>query len=394
MSNKFGEVNFSVPPSERHGLTSKTEIASNMEIRLPEFPRLLSETIEEIHILHRRFFTETTNQSAGIVGNHAFNDLDSFIDCLLSGDGRAAARASRSLFEHLVNYCEVMSSTNAAERYLEHAAVTADLLGNLTHGLRYLRGTQHKQERTRLNKLKRDALPRLKNSLSLFGSRFRRDWSSRNLHDRAAAHGYGSHYDTYRLLSQVTHGSSGGVLGSHAAIAGKTVHRTGFSLELAVLSYLEGFTFFREFAKEVNARQSIDTSRLVRWLDILLAYWPKYRHALMEIDTLIWPVAPPPSPVAIMALYPNGRIRWFFWEPALRRMKPAHPPEEHEWQEERFREYARSGEIKIPPNMNGRPITSAVHGVQVAPKEGAAWFPEDGFFAPGLKPSVPWLSSA
>ncbi|MEU5753506.1 DUF5677 domain-containing protein [Streptomyces sp. NPDC047829] len=393
MSDKYGGVDFSVPPSKRHGVAVKGEIVDNMNRRMPEFPALLIDALEELHIVTRRFFSETTNQSAIIVGNHAFNDLDNFIDCILSADGRSAARASRSLFEHLVNYCEVMSSPKAAERYLEHAVVTADLLGNLTHGLHYLRGTPHKRERSRLAKLRRESLRPLKAALSKFGPHFRRDWSSRNLHDRAVAHGHDSHYDTYRLLSQVTHGSCGGVLGSHAAIAGQAVHRTGPSLELAVLAYLEGFTFFREFAREIDQRQHIETRKLVESLEALLRYWPRYRQVLTEIDALIWPESPPPGPVAIMALYAGDRIRWFFWEPGLNRMKLAYPPKGHEWLEERFRQHAHAGNIEIPPDMKGRPITSSVSGVQVTPQEGAQWFAASGILALGAQPAAPWLIS-
>ncbi|MFE1236701.1 DUF5677 domain-containing protein [Streptomyces tendae] len=392
MGNEFGAIDFSVPPSQRYGVMHKHEIRTNMESRLPELPHILSKTLEEAHVVIRQFFTLTTNKSAAIVGNHAFNDLDSFIDCILSGDGRSAARAARSLYEHLINYCEVTSSPAAAERYLEHAAVTADLLGNLTHGLHYLRGMAHKRERTRLAKLRRDGSSRLKVALAKFGPRFRRDWSSLNLYDRAASHGYSDHYDTYRLLSQVTHGSCGGVLGSHAAIAGRSVHRTGLSLELAVLSYLEGFTFFRAFAKEIGTRQAIDTRSLVERTDLLIHYWPRYRTALMEVDSLIWPESPPPSPVAVLALYPNERIRWFFWEPALGRLKPAHTPEDGEWMEKGFRKIVRRGEIFIPPNMEGRPITTDVPGVQVTPKEGSPWFEASAIFPPGSKPSATWFN--
>ncbi|MFC8698617.1 DUF5677 domain-containing protein [Streptomyces parvus] len=394
MSDKYGEVDFSVPPSQRFGVGMKGEIAANMRRRMPDFPALLIDALEELHIITRRFFTETTNEAACIVGNHALNDLDSFIDCLLSGDGRSAARVSRSLYEHLINYCEVMSSPLAAERYMAHKLVTVDLLGDLTHGLRYLRGNSHKQERTRLEKLKRNSLRPLREALSKFGKQFRRDWSSRNLYDRAVAHGYEKHYETYRLLSQVTHGSCGGVLGSHAEIAGQTVHRTGPSLELAALSYLEGFTFFRDFTKEIGLRQNMETRRLVESLERLLEYWPTYRATLADIDKYIWPEGPPPAPIAIMAVYPGERVRWFFWEPGLNRMKIAYPPASQEWMEEGFIRYIKDGHVAVPPNMEGRPITSAVSGVQVTPQDGAQWFSATGILPPSMQePAVSWLPS-
>ncbi len=382
MGDKFGEVDFKVPPSEHQGLAFKDEISANLKYRLPDFSTLIWAVEEELHIVTRRFFTETTNKSAVIIGNHAFNDYIGLVDSLLIGDGRSAARVSRSLFEHLVNYCEVMTSATAAERYLEHKAVTADLLANLTRGLHYLKGVAQKRERNRLAKLKRDALLPLKRVLTKFGPAYRRDWSSRNLYDRAKDHGYESHYDTYRLLSQVTHGSYGGVLGSHAEISGASVHRIGPSLDLAILSYLEGLTFFRSFASEVGSRQSVDTGKLTEAIDALLSYWPTYRQGLLDVDKYVWPASPPPSPIAVMALYPSGRIRWFFFEPALSKMKLADPPPNCEWMEERFREYVEAGNVALPANMDGRPITSAVSGVQVTPKADAQWVTAAAFLLP------------
>jgi hypothetical protein len=394
LNDKFGAVDFSRPPSERHGVVLRDEIAANMEVMLPELPSLLADAIEDLYIVTRVFFTGVTNRAAAVVGNHAFNDFDGLLDALLVGDGRSAARVSRSLYEHLVNYCEVTSSPEAAERYLEHIAVTAELLGNLNRGLRYLKGAEYRDERRRLEKLKRDSLPRLRRAIATFGAKFRRDWSSRNLYDRAVAHGYGGHYDTYKLLSQVTHGSCGGVLGSYSEIVGQTVHRTGYSFDLAILSYLEGLTFFREFVKEICLRHPIEARKLVESVDRLVEYWPKYRRALIAIDAHVWPTSPPPMPIAVMALYSNGRIRWFFWEPILNKMKAADSPPGCEKMEERFRKYVEDGNVEIPPNLGGRPITSAVSGVQVSPKEGAAWFAADAILAPGVKPSVSWLKSA
>lgn len=391
LSNRFGAVDFNVPPSERHGVASEGEIAANIEMRAPGFIVHLRSISEELHVTSRRFFTETTNQAAVIVGNHSFNDYDSFSGSLISGDGRSAARTARSLFEHLVNYCEVSSSRVAAERYLAHSAVTADLLGNLTHGLNRLSGKKQKQERNRLAKLRRDSTPLLRSAMSRFGTGFRRDWSARNLYDRAKAHGYENHYDTYRLLSQVTHGSRGGILGSHSTISGRTVHRIGPSLDLAILSYLEGFTFFRQLSFEMGAHQNFDTHELVAALDSALGYWPTYREALLAVDRQIWPSMPPPGPVAIMALYPNGRVRWLLWEPTLHRIKPANPPTDNEFMEKRFRVAVQSGDVSIPEEMHGRPVTSAVHGVQVSPKSNTQWASASGIFLPTQEPTASWV---
>ncbi|MFF9117256.1 DUF5677 domain-containing protein [Streptomyces massasporeus] len=390
--DKYREVNFNVLPSERFGIYSRKEVSTVIRMALADFPELLSATLEELHVITRVFFTETANKAAAIVGNHAFNDFDGLVDALLSGDGRGAARISRSLYEHLVNYCEVMSSTIAAERYMAHSAVTAELLGNLTHGLPHLKGVEQKRERSRLAKLKRDCMSDLKSAILKFGTAFRRDWSSSNLYDRASKHGYGDKYDIYRLLSHVTHGSCGGVMGNYSAIAGLNVHRTGPSLGLAALSYLEGLTFFRDFIKEIGARQGVETRQLLASLNSLIAYWPTYRLALRVIDRRLWPSSPPPSPTPIMALYPNGRIRWFYWEPTLNMMKAANPPPGSDWIEKSFREHVRGGHVDIPSNMDGRPVSSAVENTQVFPKEGAEWFTATAIFPPGPKPEISWFN--
>ncbi|WP_331759012.1 DUF5677 domain-containing protein [Streptomyces anulatus] len=341
----------------------------------------------------RRFFTETTNKAAAIVGNHAFNDFDGLIDSLITGDGRNAARASRSLFEHLINYCEVASSEVAAERYIAHRAVTAESLSKLNRGLTRLKGKEYRKERQRLSKLGRESENDLRSAIAKFGKSFRRDWASRNLRDRAVAHGYGDDYEVYRLLSQVTHGSGGGVLGSYIRISGSAIHRTGGpSLELAIISYLEGITFFRNFAREIETRQSIPTSGLVKALNDAIDYWPDYRKMLQALDKETWPSEPPPSPAPVMALYPGGGIRWFLWEPALMLLKLAQRPAEADWIEEQFKKKIASGELTFP-DLGGRPITSAVHDLHVSPLAEAEWFPADAIFIPQQPPSkVAWFN--
>ncbi|MFF4706041.1 DUF5677 domain-containing protein [Streptomyces sp. NPDC001288] len=343
--------------------------------------------LESLDVVTRRFFTEANSESGAIIGNHALNDFDSLIDFLLDGDGRNAARVTRSLYEHLINYCEVTADSVSSERYLAHRAVTANLLGGMVRGTPLLGGPELKKEQNRLKKLSRDSARDLANVLARFGKRFRADWSEKSLRDRAAAHGYERHYDVYRVLSQVTHGSCGGVLGTYADVKGKPVHRVGPSLGLAIVAYLEGISFFRDFVREIDKREGHDTGELVACLNRLIAYWPKYRKALTAIDRMIWPNVPPPPPVAIMAIYGSGRVRWFYWEPALKLMKPAVPPDDAEWIEERLKEKIKSEGIKLE-GPDGKPFTTAVTGVNVTPKPESDWFKADAILVGEARPKT------
>jgi hypothetical protein len=388
--NKYQEVDFSVPPSERSGIVLKAEIRDIISYALPDLKPLIADMLEALHVVGRRFFTEANSEAGVIIGNHALNDFDSLIDFLLSGDGRNAARTARSLYEHLINYCEVMGSPASSERYLKHRAVTADLLGGMIRGVPLLRGPELKRERNRLKKLRRDSARDLADGLSRFGRKFRADWSEKSLRDRAATHGYERHYDVYRLLSQVTHGSCGGVLGTYMDVKGKPVHRVGPSLDLAALAYLEGISFFRDFVREIEKREGDDTSDLVTSLNRLIGYWPWYRKAIAAIDRMIWPENPPPSPTAIMAIYGSGRVRWFYWEPVLQMMKPAIPPDGAEWMEEQLKEKIRRDGIQLE-GPDGKPFTSAVAGVSVTPKPDSDWFKADAILVGKVQPKVVWL---
>ncbi|MFD4940206.1 DUF5677 domain-containing protein [Streptomyces virginiae] len=349
--------------------------------------------LDELNVVIRVFFTKEENKAALIIGNHAWNDFQSLLDRLFEGEGRDAARASRSLYEHLVNYCEVMSDTESTERYLAHRAVTAELLGNLTRGVPLLKGGEHKKERTRLARMKRDGAAHLRTVLARYGPQFKRDWSRRNLRDRASTHGYGSGYDVYRLLSQVTHGSAGGVLGTYADVTGRTVHRTGPSLDLAVLAYLEGISFFRDFVREVEKRSSINCSELVAALNRIVSCWPVYRYSLQSLDRTLWPKSPPQGPVALLAMYPTGKMRWYYWDPVMKMVKLAIPPEESEWIEEKTLAHIRSEGVHPGMVEDGKPYTAAIHHVQAVPKPGADWVKASAIFSgtPVVLPS--WIKA-
>ncbi|MFE7411481.1 DUF5677 domain-containing protein [Streptomyces laurentii] len=390
----YQQIDFSIPPSKRYGMATKEEVRAAIRFALPELFDLLDDTMQEITLLQRAFFTGIENQAASIIGNHALNDFDSLIDSIVSGNGRDGARASRSLYEHLVNYCEVTASTIANERYIAHRSITAITLSDLPHGLPLLKGAELRKEKNRRKKLKRENLAQAAQAVRDFGRRFNADWAERNLRERARAHGYEQHYDVYKLLSQVTHGSCGGTLGTHADVEGRTVHRIGPSLDLAIFSYLEGLTFFRAFAHEVGKSGAVNTSPLVESINKLIEGWPAYRAALQAIDKAIWPSSPPPPPIAIMALYPNGRIRWFYFEPVLNIMRRALKPAGSEKLEEDFRTHATESNLKYLDNQGGKPMTCSVAGVILTPAPGSKWFKANSVLMSRETPMADWLDGA
>ncbi|MGR6998718.1 hypothetical protein ACU686_12365 [Yinghuangia aomiensis] len=103
------------------------------------------------------------------------------------------------------------------------------------------------------------------------------------------------------------------------------MHRTGISLELAVLAYLEGTSFFRSFVTEASARHDRDGNALDAALAGMLAAWPTYRAVMQRIDDLIWPTTPPAGPMAVMGIFPNGRVRWYHHEPMYGKITLAQP---------------------------------------------------------------------
>ncbi|MFB9594038.1 DUF5677 domain-containing protein [Streptomyces racemochromogenes] len=380
MDGMFQETDLSLSPSER-GFALRHEIRETLRQQLELLQPVMSHMLNELNIVIRTFFTEEENRAALIIGNHAFNDFQSLLDRLFEGEGRDASRATRSLYEHLVNYCEVKSNQESADRYLAHWAVTAELLGNLTRGIHLLKGAEHKKERTRLSRMRRDGAADLKAAIAKYSSRFKKDWSKRNLHDRAESHGYVTGYDVYRMLSQVTHGSAGGVLGTYADVTGRTVHRTGPSFDLAILAYLEGISFFRDFVREVEKRSSVNCSELVAALNKVISCWPLYRQSLQSLDRTLWPKTPPPGPVALLAMYPSGKMRWFYWDPIMKMMKLALPPDGADWMESQALEYLRSDNVHEGLVEKGKPYTVQINSVVVAPKPGTDWVKASAIFS-------------
>lgn len=374
----FNRVDFSVPPSQRAGFSMRGEVAANLKIVLDPLDPLLEETTRTLLHTSRAYWAGVQDGARASIFNHAINDFASLIDRLLEGDGRNAARISRSLYEHLVNYCWVSAHEEAKERYVSHDAVTLDLIAKMRRGAMLLSRVQRKRELHRLKKIENGNRAKLRAVIAKYGSSFARDWSAVSLRERAEYCGFGSSYDMYRLLSQVTHGSLGGTLGTRRESHGLPVHRMGPSLELAVLSYPEGLSFFRDLCRRIQILDALPTTELVDAINRLIEAWPTYKNACEAVDRYLWPDSPPSQPMAILALYPQGGTRWFLWEPEFSVITPTLPPHEAAKLVRQAREHLNSVHPEgFPEAQDGKPITVSMYGVSLPTKSNCKWYPAE-----------------
>ncbi|MEU9236848.1 DUF5677 domain-containing protein [Streptomyces subrutilus] len=335
-----------------------------------------------LHTFSRSYWATVENRACSTIYNHAVNDFTLLLALLWGGDGRNAVRAARSLYEHLVNYCFVSSDSGAAARYMGHEAVTHQIIAKSRKWLNMLSGAERRREEYRLAKLNRDSTKPYQAMLDTHGSKFIGDWARLDLYSRARLFGLEGDYDTYRLFSQVTHGSTGGVLGTVRSAEGQVVHRMGPSLELAIMAFPEGVSYFMELAERVDSLNGVPSVELVAALRALRNKWPEYRKACKDIDGYLWPEGPPASAMAIIGIFPGGRVRWYLHEPALKLIVAAIPPEDSEFYESKVKEeLAASITRGLKWDEEGRPFTAAIP-VPVAVRPGSTWLPDNGILMP------------
>jgi len=384
----FSRVDLSVPPSRRFGISVGKEVEEALHNQLSPLVGVVDSVTQELHFFATRLYRNSpAGESCATIFNHALNDFIILLNALWDGDGRSSARTSRSLYEHLVNYCYVAGDAQAAERYGDHKVVTHQILSRMLKRLPLLGGTQRKREAHRRKKLGSSSAQKHRSALSRYGNSFNRDWAQVDLYSRAKLHGLESDYDTYRLFSQVTHGSAGGTLGTLQTENSPVIHRTGPSLELAALAFPEGISFFRDLCMRIHAIHGVDADNVVRCLNELISGWGVYKRACEWLDKNLWPELPPLPGATILAIYPGGGTRWLHWEPGLGLIAVGVPPANAADVEKKIKE--QMGFVPDGTHIGddeGRPITAAVHGtvVQVAP--GAKWMPAEAILQPGRGP--------
>ena len=249
----------------------------------------------------------------GMIVNNAANDLLLLIGQVQSGDGRSAARSARAMFEHLVNLCEVAGNPVKGDRFEAHRHVTAVRIAERGVGVDRLSGGQRRRARSRMDRLRRSHTGPLAAALTKYGKSFKNQWGAQSLFESARAAGLDGAYESYRILSAVTHGSSGGLMGVRRETSAGVCHRLGPDLLLTPFAFHEGLTWWRELAVRLP-RVCDETGSplpLARNIEQALSWYPTLHAACEHLDNQMWPVQPAANmAIAVLAVYPNGRHAW------------------------------------------------------------------------------------
>lgn len=329
---------------------------------LRAYPALVIDAVTQWH--------ETLGGAEGMIVNHATNDVLILLHAVGDGDGRTAARTARAMFEHLVHYKEVSSSEEKAAQYEDHQHVTADQLARARIGLRRLRGKVRKQEGQRLAALGRRAERPLRQALERYGASFKRGWTAgTSVHSLAERHDLMPGYESYRILSGVMHGSAGALSGTRREKGAQVTHRLGMDLQLAPLAFHEGVEWWRALLDDLP-----ETAAHPDWglglregTDLLLTGYAEVHSACRRLDNRMWPTGgASPKRVAVLALYPQDKVRWFLHDIPAGLLRPAklvgEPPETMD-------EIVAVMRPQVG-TAGGRPATAAMANVLVEPIEG------------------------
>jgi hypothetical protein len=284
---------------------------------------------EAVALHSGRLLDHLPNEASKLILTAATNDVLTLVTHVNQLDGRSAAHSARALFEHLVNFLDVQSTVDAAERYEAHRHVTEEQISRRRWYLQYLDKKARKRESGRLKGLANRSKQPLAQAIAQYGPRFRLGWAAGTLRDRADAHDLAEDYDGYRILSGVIHGSSGAMAGIVKTIRGRVVHRIGPDLDLAASAYAEGLMNYYQLAKALVAATNLpEADELYGRTGNLILALPTVRETLRRIDAKMWPAAPAPATFAVVALYKSGRQRWFIHDLREETLTLAEPPDD------------------------------------------------------------------
>lgn len=295
-------------------------------------PDELSDEVEryrwEIPLIVGGVFRHLDDGAPKLIFSAAATDALAVIRHVDEFDGRSAALRARTLFEHLLNLCDVIeSATNTGKRYMDHRWAVRKLRAKRRDHLQVLARGEARRETRRLDDLARAARKPLRRAVAAYGERYEFGWAEGSVRRRAITYNLLDDYDGYSLLSAAIHGSSGSLDGVVRRINGAVVHRTGHDLELAATAWWEGLSWFYELMDRIAQRWPNGEAEEIRGATgNLLLDWQRVRDALREQDAKIWPDTAPPGPAIAVVIYPT-RVRWFYYRPVDDVVMPLDQPE-------------------------------------------------------------------
>lgn len=338
----------------------------------------------EVPLLVGGVYSYLDRSAAKLIFSAALTDAMAVVRHVDELDGRSAALRARTLFEHLLNLCDVIESpTNTGKRYLDHRWVVQALRAKRRDHLQVLAKGEARRETRRLDALAKKARRPLRKAVEAYGKGYPIGWAAGSVKTRADAYGLKDDYDGYALLSAAIHGSSGSLDGVVRRIHGEVVHRTGHDLELSATAWWEGLAWFYQLVDRIQRRWPNWAAEQIRQATAnLLWLWPQVRTVLHEQDEKIWPDTPPPPPSVGVVIYPT-RVRWFYYRPVDDVVIPVDPPDplpgDLSARIEAIRHLVSSFEEGVYAQRS--PLIP-LPGVHLPPRAGAGFMP-----ASGLHPS-------
>lgn len=254
--------------------------------------------------------TDEFSRAARMITVLACSDLGDLIDEVLLGSGRAAIRTARSLIEHSVNLHTVLTSEDAAERYMAHLDLGAVMLDGAPGADRLKPKLRRKVVRL-ANREAHKARPRWESALERFGPRFNVGWHPSNLHDRAKDSGRTDLYDLFRLCSLVAHGSSAGAISQyHLHDSDRATYAAGRVPALVPLAFVVGVEAFIQLLVHLrDATTGFEIDPPASAVGLLLrnnidSVW----EASISATTAMLPEA---TVAAHLAFSARGKLRWY-----------------------------------------------------------------------------------
>jgi hypothetical protein len=327
------------PPADRPGsstpdlLDAPLVIRGRLSQRLPTLQSVVHQVAESLRSLGTYAApsqVERWRPSLEYLVNQAGNDfLDLLFDCL-HGRGRSAIRGARTLFELAVAARDISTSEELDYRYASHFLLGPVLFGRLSREADALSGTEQKEVRYRLDRLRASSQETFDSLLKEFGDRFPHDWRGESLRKRAFAHSLGDDYQTfYAWASVAAHGTSAGMFGHFRGVDGRPIYRLGPAVEACPTALIHGLDYFEmildSYEPELPAGR--DLAELRSALQALRGVFPDYRRAILQIDEELWPEPPSPAQVAIYGLGKSGDGGWFLFDTEREAVIAAEPLE-------------------------------------------------------------------